>query len=149
MKRDEIFGQLPEDRFSKVRKYSNRKMPDNLPIYKGVVDASLLAGILIRKYEYHMPFYRQIRQFSQLGLNGLTESTVDNWFKQTVKLLKPLYEALKEEIFKADYMQADETVMPVINSEAHKASKEYLRMIRAVMDKRLSSIITMVPELEL
>ena len=110
------------------------KMP-LLPIYKGVADASLLAEILIQKYEYHMPFYRQIKQFEQLGMKGLNESTVDNWFKQTVSLLKPLYDALEEEVFKADYAQADETVLPVINNEAHKASKEYLWMIRAVISK--------------
>lgn len=110
------------------------KMP-LLPIYKGVADASLLAEILIQKYEYHMPFYRQIKQFSQLGMNGLTESTMDNWFRQTVNLLSPLYDTLKAEVFKADYIQADETVLPVINNEAHKASKEYLWTARAVMKK--------------
>ena len=41
----------------------------------------------------------------------------------------------KERVFKADYAQADETVLPVINNEAHKASKEYLWMIRAVISK--------------
>ena len=32
-----------------------------LPIYKGIADATLLAEILLQKYEYHMPFYRQIK----------------------------------------------------------------------------------------
>ena len=32
-----------------------------LPIYKGLPGASLLAEILLQKYEYHVPFYRQIR----------------------------------------------------------------------------------------
>ena len=79
-----------------------------LPIYKGIAGASLLAEILLQKYEYHMPYYRQIKQYSHLGMKGLTESTVDGWFKQTMELLKPLYEVLKEEVMKADYVQADE-----------------------------------------
>ena len=106
-----------------------------LPIYKGIAGASLLAEILLQKYEYHMPYYRQIKQYSHLGMKGLTESTVDGWFKQTMVLLKPLYEVLQEEVMKADYVQADETTTPVINREAHKAAKEYLWMVRAVMER--------------
>ena len=106
-----------------------------LPIYKGIAGASLLAEILLQKYEYHMPYYRQIKQYSHLGMKGLTESTVDGWFKQTMELLKPLYEVLKSEVMKAGYVQADETTTSVINKETHKAAKEYLWMVRAVMER--------------
>ena len=106
-----------------------------LPIYKGIAGASLLSEILLQKYEYHMPYYRQIKQYSHLGMKGLTESTVDGWFKQTMPLLRPLYEALKSEVMKAAYVQADETTTPVINKENHKAAKEYLWMVRAVMER--------------
>ena len=106
-----------------------------LPIYKGIAGASLLSEILLQKYEYHMPYYRQIKQYSHLGMKGLTESTVDGWFKQTVELLRPLYGVLKAEVMKADYVQADETTTPVINRESHKAVKEYLWMVRAVMER--------------
>ena len=106
-----------------------------LPIYKGIAGASLLAEILLQKYEYHMPYYRQIKQYSHLGMKGLTESTVDGWFKQTMELLRPLYEVLKAEVMKADYVQADETTTPVMNKESHKAAKEYLWMVRAVIQR--------------
>ena len=89
-----------------------------LPIYKGIAGASLLAEILLQKYEYHMPYYRQIKQYSHLGMKGLTESTVDGWFKQTMELLRPLYEVLKAEVMKSDYVQADETTTPVIRSSS-------------------------------
>ena len=106
-----------------------------LPICKGITGASLLAEILLQKYEYHMPYYRQIKQYSHLGMKGLTESTVDGWFKQTMQLLRPLYEVLKAEVMKADYVQADETTTPVMNKETHKAAKEYLWMVRAVIQR--------------
>ena len=106
-----------------------------LPIYKGIAGASLLAEIMLQKYEYHMPYYRQIKQYSHLGMKGLTESTVDGWFKQTMQLLRPLYEVLKAEVMKADYVQADETTTPVMNKESHKAAKEYLWMVRAVIQR--------------
>ena len=106
-----------------------------LPIYKGIAGASLLAEILLQKYEYHMPYYRQIKQYSHLGMKGLTESTVDGWFKQTMQLLRPLYEVLKAEVMKSDYVQADETTTPVMNKDTHKAAKEYLWMVRAVIQR--------------
>lgn len=106
-----------------------------LPIYKGIAGASLLAEILLQKYEYHMPYYRQIKQYSHLGMKGLTESTMDGWFKQTMELLRPLYEVLKAEVMKSDYVQADETTTPVMNKDTHRAAKEYLWMVRAVIQR--------------
>ena len=107
----------------------------SMPVDKCIADATLLAEILLQKYEYHVPFYRQIQQYRHLGMKGLTESTLDGWFKKTVELLQPLYEALKQEVFSCDYVQADETTVPVINREKHKADKEYLWMVRSVMEK--------------
>ena len=49
---------------------------------------------------------------------------MDGWFKQTVELLRPLYDVLKAEVMKSGYIQADETTTPVINKETHKAAKE-------------------------
>ena len=106
-----------------------------MPVDKCIADTSLLAEILLQKYEYHVPFYRQIQQYRHLGMKGLTESTLDGWFKKTVELLKPLYEELKWEVFSCDYVQVDETTVPVINREKHKADKEYLWMVRSVMER--------------
>lgn len=106
-----------------------------MPVDKCIADTSLLTEILLQKYEYHVPFYRQIQQYRHLGMKGLTESTLDGWFKKTVELLKPLYEELKREVFSCDYVQVDETTVPVINREKHKADKEYLWMVRSVMER--------------
>lgn len=38
--------------------------------------------------------------------------------QKTVELLRPLYEELKREVFSCDYVQADETTVPVINKES-------------------------------
>ena len=106
-----------------------------LPISKGIAGPSLLSEILLQKYEYHNPYYRQIKQYRHLGLKGLTESTVDGWFKQTASLLKPLYDVLEAEVMKAGYIQADETTTPVMDRDGGKAAKEYLWMVRSVMER--------------
>ena len=102
-----------------------------LPIYKGIAGPTLLAEILLQKYEYHLPFYRQVQQLRHLGFKA-SESTIDGWFKPAVELLKPLYEVLKAEIMTSDYLQGDETVVPVQDKAAHKTNKEYLWMVRSV-----------------
>ena len=102
-----------------------------LPIYKGIAGPTLLAEILLQKYEYHLPFYRQVQQLRHLGFKA-SESTIDGWFKPAVELLKPLYEVLKAEIMKSDYLQGDETTVPVLDKASHKTNKEYLWMVRSV-----------------
>jgi transposase len=105
-----------------------------LPIYKGLPGASLLSEIMLGKYEYHLPFYRQVKQFHHLGVK-IPSNTLSGWFKPTCELLTPLYKILKEEVLNTDYIQVDETTLPVINKESHYAKKEYLWMIRSVVKK--------------
>lgn len=105
-----------------------------LPIYKGIAGPTLLAEILLQKYEYHLPFYRQVQQLHHLGFKA-SESTIDGWFKPVVELLKPLYEVLKLEIMKSDYIQGNETTVPVLDKASHQTNKEYLWMVRAVVER--------------
>jgi Transposase and inactivated derivatives len=105
-----------------------------LPVYKGLPGAGLLSEILLQKYEYHLPFYRQIKQFHHLGVK-IPANTLSGWFKPTCELLSPLYKVLKEEVLDTDYIQVDETTLPVINKDSHYAKKEYLWMVRSVMKK--------------
>ena len=100
------------------------------PIHKGMASASLLAEVLLQKYQYHVPFYRQVQQFSHLGFK-VSENTLSGWFKPVCGLLRPLYEVLKGEVLSSDYIQVDETTLPVVNKDKHKTDKEYLWMIRS------------------
>lgn len=104
------------------------------PIYKGLAGASMLAEILLQKYEYHVPFYRQVKEFRHLGIH-ISESTLSGWFKPVCDLLRPLYEELKRQVLQADYIQVDETTVDVINKEKSQTDKEYLWMTRAVMER--------------
>jgi transposase len=104
------------------------------PIYKGLAGASMLAEILLQKYEYHVPFYRQVKEFRHLGIR-ISESTLSGWFKPVCGLLRPLYEELKRQVLATDYIQVDETTVDVINKEKSQTDKEYLWMTRAVMER--------------
>ena len=105
-------------------------LPDNLPLKKSNADASLLADIELGKYLYHLPFHRQIAIYKQLGFS-IPKSTINGWHKDVCDLLRALYYRLKEIVLSSDYIQVDESTVPVINNEKQKAAKEYLWVVRA------------------
>jgi len=106
----------------------------NLPLPRSNADASLLADIELGKYLYHLPFHRQIAIYKQLGVS-IPASTINGWHKDTCDLLRALYHRLKEIVLSSDYIQVDESTVPVINNEKQKAVKAYLWVVRSVMDK--------------
>jgi transposase len=103
-----------------------------LPLPRSNAGASLLAELLMGKYMYHLPFHRQIAMFKLEGVR-IPASTVNDWFAGCGDQLRALYYRLKELVLESDYIQVDESTVPVINSEKHRAVKAYLWVIRAVM----------------
>lgn len=107
-----------------------------LPIAKSYASASLLADLMVGKYVDHLPFYRQIEKLKRDGIS-LPPPTVNDWFLDTADLLRPLYYRIKDLVLASDYIQADETVEPIINNEKHRTVKGYLWQVRAVMESLL------------
>ena len=102
------------------------------PLHKCMADASLLADIIISKYHYHLPFYRVIESYKELGVT-ISASTVNDWFKAVVGKLKPVYDLLRAHVLACDYVQVDESTLPVIDNEAHRAVKGYVWSVVDVM----------------
>jgi len=105
----------------------------HLPIPRGNAGASLLAELLMGKYLHHLPFHRQIAIFKLAGIS-LPASTVNGWFQESCNLLRALYYRLREIVLASDYIQVDESTVPVIDNEKSKAVKAYLWMVRSVME---------------
>lgn len=101
------------------------------PIHKCMADTTLLTEIIIQKYLYHIPFHRQIARFTDLGVR-ISSSTVGDWFSQSCELLKPLYDHLRRRVLSTDYIQVDESTIPVIDNEKRRAVKGYLWVVRSV-----------------
>ncbi len=102
------------------------------PIHKCMADASLLTDIVISKYVYHLPFYRVIESYKELGVS-LSSSTINDWFKAVVGKVKPLYDLLRAHVLACDYIQVDESTLPVIDNEKHRAVKGYVWSVVNVM----------------
>jgi len=99
--------------------------------------ASLLAYLLISKYMDHLPFYRLLEIFKRQKII-LSASTVNGWFADSVDLLKLLYETLKKEVLSSDYIQIDESTIPVMDKD-HPGStrKGYHWIVRSPMQNQL------------
>jgi len=104
-----------------------------LPLPRSNADASLLAELIMNKYVYHLPFHRQIDIFRMVGIR-LPASTINDWFTGSSDLLRALYYRLKELVLQTDYIQVDESTIPVIDNEKHRAVKSYLWVVRSVME---------------
>jgi transposase len=127
-KLQEITGAEPQAKVIKVA-----QLP-LLPLPRSNAGASLLAELMMGKYFYHLPFHRMIAIFKLTGIS-LPASTVNDWFAGCGDLLRALYYRLREIVLKSDYIEVDESTVPVINDEKHRAVKAYLWVVRSVMDK--------------
>lgn len=87
------------------------------------IGADMLAQIVIDKYRYHLPEYRQIKQYADLGVK-IPTSTLNNWVHATASKLEPLYEALRKDIKESDYLQIDEVSWNIADTK-DKCRKGY------------------------
>lgn len=104
-----------------------------LPLPRSNAGASVLAQLLIDKYMHHLPFHRQLAMFKQNGMS-IPASTVNGWFNGGSDLIRALYYRLREIVLTSDYIQVDESTVPVIDDKKHRAVKAYLWVVRSVMD---------------
>lgn len=87
------------------------------------VGADLLAQLVIDKYTYHLPEYRQARMYGDLGVR-LPTSTINGWIHAVARKLYPLYESLGEQIRRSGYIQVDEVPWRIADSPG-KSRKGY------------------------
>ena len=141
----EVLEYLPGELF--VKKYKRLKYvkPDGggiligslpvRPLEKAMAGEGLLSQILIDKYVDHLPLHRQMRRFERAGVK-IPYATLSGWVGETCNLITPLYEALKKEVLKTNYLHADETPIRVLDKDKQGAShKGYYWVYQNSIDK--------------
>ena len=71
-------------------------------------DVSVLVGLLIDKFRYHMPLYRQHQRMAAAGLT-ISRSSLSNWVHRTIGLLEPIYHSQLDSILHSRVLAMDET----------------------------------------
>jgi transposase len=97
--------------------------PERL-IKGGLPTEAMVACILVAKYAWHLPLYRQSQMLRGQGLD-ITRSTLAFWVGYAAAELKPIYLRLRELILASGKIAVDETVAPVLDPGRGRTKQGY------------------------
>ena len=94
------------------------KMPKavELPLSKCKAGAGLITDIILNKYAYHLPFYRQSSMLENHQLN-IPDNTLAGWVMRAAECLEPIYDALWQQLSAITVLQADETPVKILEPD--------------------------------
>jgi transposase len=84
------------------------------PIPGSMATPSLLAYILVSKFDDHLPLYRLNEIFARMGAD-IPDTTLVDWCGQTMRLLLPLIERIDDSVMSSDLLHADDTPIRVLD----------------------------------
>jgi transposase len=98
------------------------------PIDRGMPGVDLLNSIVIGKYLYHLPHYRQATKTLKDAGIILSKQTLWDWTRKTAELLEPLWELMHRRQLEATYLAADETTANMVKKgePGRRAKTTYL-----------------------
>ena len=97
---------------------------------RSCADVSFLAAMLIDKFCWHLPLYRQHQRLLDAGIT-LSRSTVVYWTSRAIDLLAPLADAQSAHVLASGVLAMDETSL-----KAGRAAKGKMRTGVAVAGVR-------------
>lgn len=80
---------------------------------KGLASNAVVIETLVNKYCDHLPLYRQASILEREAGIEISRATLTGWVMRVGELLGPVVEAMRRDLLKASYLQADETTVPV------------------------------------
>lgn len=92
---------------------------------KSVADVSLLAGMLIDKYCFHLPLYRQHQRMLQCGIQ-VSRTSLTTWAGRAIDLLRPITVALSAQVLASRVLAMDETPIKAGRESKGKMRAAYL-----------------------
>ena len=99
-------------------------------IEKSLVSDRVVIDTLINKYSSHLPLYRQSAiLLRDVGVE-ISRATMDGWVMQVGESLIPLVEAMRQELIRSGYIQADETPVGVQMHDRRGRNHQAYRVLR-------------------
>ena len=94
---------------------STLTMPELAPriVEKGLASDAVVIDTVIAKYCDHLPLYRQQAILEREAGVEIGRATLDGWVMRVGELLQPVVAAMRNDLLRASYLQADETTVPV------------------------------------
>ena len=72
-----------------------------------LADVSLLAGLLVDKFVYHLPLYRQHQRLRDAGIM-LSRSTLTHYVQRSIDLLRPIHDAQWRHLLQSKVLAMDD-----------------------------------------
>jgi len=91
-------------------------------VAKCMAGPSILAEVLINKYQDALPLYRQSLRFARQGIR-IPESTLCDWVMHCADRLQPIVFAMKADLLRQKKLHTDDTVIPVLNKGKTKQAR--------------------------
>ena len=91
---------------------------------KSVADVSFLAGMLVDKFCYHLPLYRQHQRLMQAGIR-VSRSSLTSWASRAIDLLEPIVEAQHRHLLQGRVVAMDETPIKAGRQKKGKMRQAY------------------------
>ena len=97
--------------------------PERL-IKGGLPTEAMVASVLVGKYAWHLPLYRQAQMLATQGLD-LKRSILAFWVGYAAAELKPVWLRLRELILASGKIAVDETIAPVLDPGRGRTKQGY------------------------
>ena len=90
-------------------------MPELAPriIEKGLASDRVVIDTIVSKYSDHLPLYRQSVILQREAGLDIGRATLDGWMMRVGEMLDPIIGVMRQDLLRAPYLQADETIVPV------------------------------------
>jgi transposase len=86
------------------------------PIPGSMAGASLLAYVLVSKFDDHLPLYRQHEILARMGAD-IPRSTLADWCGRSMRILQPVIDRIEASVLNSDILHADDTPIRVLAPE--------------------------------
>jgi transposase len=97
--------------------------PERL-IKGGLPTEAMVAHVLVAKYAWHLPLYRQAQMLLAQGID-IKRAVLAFWVGYAAAELQPLWLRLREHILTADKIAVDETTAPVLDPGRGRTKKGF------------------------
>src|SRR5689334_7444221 len=82
-------------------------------VEKGLASNPVVVETVTAKYLDHIPLYRQAAILEREAGLEIGRATLDGWVMRVGELLEPVVAAMRLDLLRSSYLQADETIVPV------------------------------------
>lgn len=102
-------------------------VPSIIP--KGIATPSLLAWIVLQKYGYGMPLYRQEEMFARMGAE-IPRCTMARWVIEAAEACMAIKNVLQDRLMASPYVSCDETWTQVLKEKGRTAESKSWMWVR-------------------